>query len=103
MNVMKMILLCALVTMVPRILPFFMPFLSKLPRFVKKCMMLLPVAALGALIFPLALTDFGTNWFAGLLGVATAFFVSYNKGSMFVSILASLAITVATLLVIAWV
>lgn len=101
MNVMEMILLCALVTMVPRILPLFMPFLSKLPRFVKKCMMLLPVAALGALIFPLALTDFETEWLAGLLGVTTAFFVSYNKGSMFVSILSSLAVTVAILLVLA--
>lgn len=100
MSVMKMILLCALATMVPRILPLFMPFLSKLPRFIKKCMVLLPVAALGALIFPLALTDFGTEWLAGLLGVATAFFVSFNKGSMFVSILTSLAATVATMLVL---
>ncbi len=100
MNVMKMILLCALATMVPRILPLFMPFLSKLPRFIKKCMVLLPVAALGALIFPLALTDFGAEWLAGLLGVTTAFFVSFNKGSMFVSILASLTVTVTTLLVL---
>lgn len=101
MNVINMILLCAVVTMVPRILPLFMPFLSKLPRFVKKCMMLLPIAALGALIFPLALTDFDSQWLAGLLGVTTAFLISYKKGSMFISILLALVATVATLLVLA--
>lgn len=100
MNVLKMILLCALCTMLPRILPYFMPFLSKLPHFIRKCMMLLPVAALGALIFPLALTDFGKDWIAGLLGVVSAFFVSYFRGSMILSIIVSLAVTVLTLVVI---
>ena len=100
MNVIVMILLCSVLTMVPRILPYFMPFLAKLPHFIRKCMMLLPVAALGALIFPLALTDFGTEWLAGLLGVAAAFFVSYFRGSMILSILISLAVTVLMLLVL---
>lgn len=100
MNVLVMIILCAFITMFLRILPYFMPFLTKLPHFMKKCMMLLPVAALGALIFPLALTDFGSEWLAGLLGVAAAFFVSYFKGSMIVSILVSLGVTVLVLLFI---
>ncbi len=100
MKVIAMILLCSFFTMVPRILPYFMPFLAKLPHFIRKCMMLLPVAALGALIFPLALTDFGTEWLAGLLGVTAAFFVSYFRGSMILSILISLAVTVLMLLVL---
>ena len=100
MNVVKMIILCSICTMLPRILPYFMPFLSKLLHFIRKCMMLLPVAALGALIFPLALTDFGNDWVAGLLGVVSAFFVSYFKGSMIVSIIVSLAVTVLTLVVL---
>lgn len=80
-----MILVCSAVTLLPRILPYFASsYLSRLPKFIRKCMMLLPVSALGALIFPLALTDFGSEWYAGLLGVASAFIASYFKLPMIV-------------------
>lgn len=97
MNIWLMIAVSSVVTMIPRMIPFFMPFLSKLPRFVRKCMMLLPVAALGALIFPLALTDFSSEWLAGLIGVVVAFFVSYFKGPMILAILISLLSTAGVL------
>lgn len=99
MNVWAMIIISSLVTMIPRIVPFFMPFLANLPRFIKKCMMLLPIAALGALIFPLALTDFDSEWYAGMIGVAAAFFVSYFKGSMILAIVISLLATAGVLLI----
>lgn len=98
-NVFVMIGLCSIATMLPRMAPYFMPFLSKLPKSVRKAMVLLPVAALGALIFPLALTDFGLQWYAGLVGVVSAFFVSYFKGSMILSILVSLAATALMLVI----
>lgn len=98
-NVILMIALCSVATMFPRMAPYFMPFLAKLPKSVRKCMVLLPVAALGALIFPLALTDFGLQWYAGLVGVLSAFLVSYFKGSMIVSILVSLAFTALMLVI----
>lgn len=97
MRVLTMILVCSVFTMIPRIIPYFMPFLANLPKKIKKCMMLLPVASLGALIFPLALTDFKAEWYAGLVGVTAAFFTSYFKGSMFLSIIISLLATVVIL------
>lgn len=97
MNIWLMIAVSSVVTMIPRMIPFFMPFLSKLPKFVRKCMILLPVAALGALIFPLALTDFSSEWLAGLIGVVVAFFVSYFNGPMILAILISLLSTAGVL------
>ena len=99
MNKMVMIICCAAATMLPRIVPYFASSaLSRLPRFVRKCMLLLPVAALGALIFPLALTDFGAMWYAGLAGIAAAFIVSLLKGPMILSIVVALVSTTAMLM-----
>lgn len=61
-------------------------------------MLLLPVAALGALIFPLALTDFGAMWYAGLVGVLAAFLVSLFRGPMILSIVVALVSTTGMLL-----
>ncbi|MCR5732760.1 MAG: AzlD domain-containing protein [Sphaerochaetaceae bacterium] len=94
-----MIILCSIATMLPRILPYFMPFLSRLPKFIRKCMNLLPVAALGALIFPLALTDFGSSWYAGFGGVALSFLVAYLKAPMIVSIVVALVSTTLLLII----
>ena len=99
MNKLLMIISCALVTMLPRIIPYFASSkLSKLPKFIRKCMMLLPVAALGALIFPLALTDFGAMWYAGLAGVAVAFLASFFKGPMILAIIIALVATTGMLM-----
>ena len=99
MNKLLMILSCAAVTLLPRIIPFFASSaLSRLPRFLRKCMMLLPVAALGALIFPLALTDFGAMWYAGLIGVTAAFICSLLKGPMILAIVIALVSTTGMLM-----
>ena len=99
-NPIVMIILCAFATMLPRMIPYFLPFISRLPRFIRKCMMMLPVASLGALIFPLARTDFGPEWLAGLVGVASSFIVSFFKGSMILSIVVALAATTLVLVLI---
>ncbi len=100
MNKLALILTCSLVTLLPRIIPYFASsFLTRLPKFIRKCMMLLPVASLGALIFPLALTDFGEEWIAGLVGVCAAFITSYFKGPMIVAIIISLAVTTGVLMI----
>ena len=96
-----MILVCSAVTLLPRILPYFASsYLSRLPKFIRKCMLLLPVAALGALIFPLALTDFDTEWVAGFAGVVSAFLVSYFKGPMIVAIIVALFMTTGVLMIL---
>ena len=100
MNKIVLILTCSAVTLLPRIIPYFASsFLLRMPRFIRKCMMLLPVASLGALIFPLALTDFGPEWLAGLVGVSAAFIVSFFKAPMIVAIIISLAATTLMLMI----
>ena len=99
MNKLVLIFSCAAATLIPRIVPYFASrYLAKLPRFIRKCMLLLPVAALGALIFPLALTDFSAEWVAGLFGVLIAFIVSYFKGPMILAIIAALLTTTGVLM-----
>lgn len=100
MNKLLLIAVCSAVTLLPRIIPYFASsFLMRLPRFVRKCMMLLPVASLGALIFPLALTDFGPQWYAGLVGVTVAFLTSLLKGPMILAIVIALVSTTLMLLI----
>ena len=63
-------------------------------------MMLLPVASLGALIFPLALTDFSSEWMAGLVGVAAAFLTSVLlKCPMIAAIVIALGATTIMLMI----
>ncbi len=101
MNKLVLIFVCSAVTLLPRIIPYFASsFLAKLPRFARKCMMLLPTAALGALIFPLGLMDFSPEWYAGLFGIAVAFAVSYFHAPMILAIFLAL---IATSLVLVFV
>ena len=97
MNKIILIIATAAVTIIPRTIPYFVSGLDKLPYFIRKCMMMLPVAALGALIFPMSLLDFSSQWYAGLLGVSSAFIVSRFKAPMIVAIIVALAVTAAAL------
>ncbi len=99
MNKILLILLSALATMSLRITPMFARKAEKLPKKVRKAMYLLPVSSLGALIFPLALTDFSSSWYASLAGVLVAFIFGYKKISMVISIFASLIVTTLILLI----
>lgn len=98
-RILLIIILSAVVTQIPRTIPYFISFTEKLPKRLRKCMVLLPVAALGALIFPAALTDFDSEWYAGLLGVAVAFGVSRLRLPMIVSIAAALLSTALCLVI----
>ncbi len=93
------IILSALVTQIPRTIPYFLSFTQKLPKRIRKCMVLLPLAALGALIFPGALTDFGSDWYAGLMGVLSSFIASRFRLPMIVSIIIALLVTTLLLII----
>ncbi|MFA7109043.1 MAG: AzlD domain-containing protein [Sphaerochaetaceae bacterium] len=93
------VLVAGVATMIPRFIPFYLSFLNKVPPFVKKCMKLLPVTAIGALIFPYTILDFFPVWYAGLLGVLAAFLVNFLKPSMLLSIIVSVIVTYIALLV----
>ena len=99
MNKVLMILLCSLVTMAARIVPQYISSLDKLPKVIKKAMLLLPTAALGSLIFPLALKDFSSAWYAGLGGVVVAFLAGLKRTSMIVAIILALVATLLLLLI----
>ncbi len=93
------IILSVLVTQIPRTIPYFVTLTKKMPKRIRKCMMLLPLSVLGALIFPQALVDYGSMWYAGLIGVSASFVSSYFKLPMIVSIILALALTAAALIV----
>ncbi|MDT4762030.1 AzlD domain-containing protein [Sphaerochaeta sp. PS] len=93
------ILATAGATFAVRLTPYYAKFLNKLPRFVGKCMRLLPIAALGPLVFPGVILDFSPQWYAGLAGIAASFLIAYKKGGMILPILSSVLVTYLVLLV----
>lgn len=92
------ILISAVATFLVRALPYYASFLEKLPRFLSRSLRLLPIAALGPLIFPGVILDFSNRWYAGLIGILFASWVAYKKNSMVIPILLSIVITYLLLL-----
>ncbi|MDD3902936.1 MAG: AzlD domain-containing protein [Sphaerochaeta sp.] len=92
------ILSTALATFAVRVLPYYATFLNRLPKFIAKCLRLLPIAALGPLIFPGVITDFLPQWYAGLAGICASFLCAYLKGGMIFPILLSVLVTYLALL-----
>jgi branched-subunit amino acid transport protein len=96
-SIILIVLVAAIATLIPRFLPYFSKSVNNLPPFIKGKLELLPVSALGALIFPFAILDFHSIWYAGLCGVIVAFILGFFKQSMIVSIIASIVVTYAVL------
>lgn len=87
------ILLCgALATALVKEIPYWVKGLDKLPPFLVKCMQALPIAAMGALIFPGAFHDYGAQWYAGIGGVAIAFALGYHRRPVILSIIAAIIV-----------
>ncbi len=87
------ILAAALATFGVRLIPYYAKFLDKLPPFVGRAMRLLPIAALGPLVFPGVILDFSPQWYAGLAGIGASFLIAYTKGGMIFPILISILAT----------
>ncbi len=83
----------SIATMIPRFIPYFTPIIDKVPKKIKEMLKILPIAALGALIFPFSIIDFNPLWIAGLSGVIIAFILGYLRLNMIISILSSVIIT----------
>ena len=81
----------ALATYLPRALPFVLPFPKKMPRFLANVLKVMPVAALGALIFPGVMDSFSGVPLAGIAGVAAAALVAWLRGGLILPVLASIA------------
>ncbi|NLZ77277.1 MAG: AzlD domain-containing protein [Spirochaetales bacterium] len=92
------ILVSALATFIPRVIPYWVSFLDKLPPLLSRMLRLLPVAALGPLIFPGVFLDYVPHLWAGFAGIAAAFILAYFKGGMILPILSSIVVTYLALL-----
>ncbi|MFA6846289.1 MAG: AzlD domain-containing protein [Sphaerochaetaceae bacterium] len=87
------ILASAVATILVRAIPYYASFLNHLPPFLNKCLRLLPIAALGALICPGAFWDFNPTWYAGVMGVGVAYILAWFKMPMIIPIIASIFVT----------
>lgn len=87
------IIIASIATLIPRFIPYFTPVIDKLPQKIKEMLKILPIAALGALIFPFSIMDFNPLWIAGLLGVIIAFVLGYLRLNMIISIVSSVLVT----------
>lgn len=97
-SILIVVFTASIATMIPRFIPYFSKKINCLPSSIKKKLSLLPIAALGALIFPYTILDFSSIWYAGLLGVIAAFILGYLRFNMIISILASIIVTYSLLL-----
>ena len=78
MNLIYLVIAMALVTYIPRMLPMVLLQNVKLPAYVKAFMELIPYAALGALIFPGALTSAGPDHMgAAIIGSSLAILLAW--------------------------
>ncbi|MFA6775714.1 MAG: AzlD domain-containing protein [Sphaerochaetaceae bacterium] len=93
------IIVSAVATIVVRLIPYYLSGTDHMPPYLKRCMRLLPVAAIGALIFPGVVTDFGTQWYAGIAGILAAALLGLKKLPMIASIVTSIIVTYLVLLI----
>jgi branched-subunit amino acid transport protein len=86
-----MILGMAVVTYLPRMLPFVLFKGKELPPFLQGVLKNVPYATLGALIFPGILFIQDDIWF-GVLGAAAAFVAAFLGANVIVVVLGSIAV-----------
>ena len=82
----------ALVTYLPRLLPFYLVDRWKLPKVVQGILEQIPYAALGALILPGVLEPFPGQPLVPLAGLGAALLVSVLRGGLVLSVLAAVAV-----------
>lgn len=86
-----MIIGMAVVTYIPRMLPFVLFRGKELPKFLQGILKNVPYATLGALIFPGILFIQEDIWY-GLLGAAAAFVAAYLGANVIVVVIGSIAV-----------
>jgi branched-subunit amino acid transport protein len=86
-----MILGMAIVTYIPRMLPFVMFRGKELPPFLQGVLKNVPYATLGALIFPAILFIQEDIWY-GLIGAAAAFIVAFMGANVIVVVIGSISV-----------
>ncbi len=87
-----LLVLCALVTYLPRAFPFFLSWMKRLPAPVRKFLSVIPIAALGALLFPGVFMEFSFLPILGIAGIAAAALLSWLFGGLIIPISASITL-----------
>lgn len=82
MNYKLLIFGMALVTMLPRILPFYAFDTNKIPPFVRKFLGFIPFTVLGALILPGGFNGISGELFISILCLMVAVIISWFKGGI---------------------
>lgn len=93
MNKITIILATACANYLLRVTPFFIPLGDKMPKYLKRFLEYLPIAALGALLFPGVITSFPQNPIAGIAGVIAAAVTAWLWGGLIISVFASIGVT----------
>nr|WP_071461140.1 AzlD domain-containing protein [Bacillus mediterraneensis] len=89
-EIIVLIAMMAMVTYIPRMLPFALWSSKQLPRFIQGVLGNVPYAALGALIFP-AVFLMKEDIFYGLVGAIAAFIVAFTGANVVLVVIASIA------------
>lgn len=90
-EILIMIIGMAIVTYIPRMLPFVMFKGKELPTFLQGVLKNVPYATLGALIFPAILFIQEDIWY-GILGAAAAFIVAFLGANVIVVVIGSISV-----------
>ncbi|WP_144463503.1 AzlD domain-containing protein [Siminovitchia fortis] len=82
----------AVVTYIPRMLPFVMFRGRELPPFIQGVLQNVPFATLGALIFPAVLLINEGNLLYGVVGAAAAFIIAFLGANVIIVVIGAIAV-----------
>ena len=88
-----LVLGCAAINYALRSVPFFTKAIKEMPPYLKRCLDYMPIAALGALIFPGIFTSFPGKPLAGLAGVGAAAIAAWFARGLVIPVIASITAT----------
>ncbi|SCZ10099.1 AzlD domain-containing protein [Alkaliphilus peptidifermentans] len=96
-NVLILIFGMALVTYIPRLLPFLIVSKSKLPDGLRQFLTFIPYTALGALIIPGVFNSIPELPLAAIMAILFATIYAWKKGGIIVPVLGSIGVAFAVL------
>jgi len=100
MNLWIIIPLMGVVTFLPRLIPLLLLRDKVPPPLLRRLLIIIPYAALGALIFPGVLHSVPTLPWAAVAGMGVALLVSWFKGGLIASVASSVAVVFLMFLIV---
>lgn len=92
-NILLLILGMALVTYIPRSLPFFFIDAKKIPSQIKNFLSFIPYTALGALIFPGVFSSIPAMPIAAIIGISFTILYTWRKGGIIIPVIGTILVT----------